>query len=71
MQGVAKKCLNCKFYRLNGVEQGICRVDKDKSNEYPTKQNDDICTRWLDSGQQYYIRLGWIKAQLDSREAKN
>ncbi len=29
--------------------------------EYPKKSNDDLCDSWLDCGQDYYIRLGWIK----------
>lgn len=24
-------------------------------------KHDDLCERWKDSGQQYYIRVGWLK----------
>jgi len=30
---------------------------------YPLKRNEDTCPSWRDCGQQYYIRLGWIKAK--------
>jgi len=56
-------CLRCKFYRLDDIESGICRVDKESSTNYPPKRTDDQCPRWRDSGQQYYIRVGWIKAK--------
>jgi len=39
---------------------GICRVDK-TVNTYPEKELKNKCDAWIDAGQQYYIRLGWIK----------
>ena len=63
MNGVKKICLSCKYFRLESVEKGICRVDKENNKNYPTKKNDDVCARWQDCGQQYFIRLGWIKAE--------
>lgn len=63
MKDVKNNCLRCKFYRLKDADYGICRVDKQTDREYPKKLNDDNCSRWKDSGQQYYIRVGWIKAQ--------
>jgi hypothetical protein len=63
MKNVKKNCLRCKFYRLKDVDNGICRVDKEIERDYPTKLNEDNCSRWKDSGQQYFIRVGWIKAQ--------
>lgn len=55
-------CLSCKFFRLTEVDTGICRVVKrDKVEEYPVKNNNDTCEMWKNCGQQYYIRLGWIK----------
>ncbi len=63
MNSVKKICLSCKYFRLESVEQGLCRVDKDKEKKYPTKDKNDGCARWHNCGQQYYIRLGWIKAE--------
>ena len=55
-----RTCLNCKFFRLKSVMSGICRVDK-TVNTYPEKELKNKCDAWIDAGQQYYIRLGWIK----------
>jgi len=63
MKGVEKNCLSCKYFRLESVEKGICRVDKDRDKKYPVKHNNDDCARWEDCGQQYFIRLGWIKGK--------
>jgi len=63
MQGVKKICLSCRYFRLESVEHGICRVDKKSGTEYPVKQKDTDCLKWHDGGQQYFIRLGWIKAK--------
>ncbi len=63
MHDVKKICLSCKKFRLVSVDTGLCRVDKDSTKDYPKKHNSDHCPRWQNCGQQYYIRLGWIKAQ--------
>lgn len=63
MRGVKENCLSCKFFRLLDVESGVCRVEKMALADYPVKQTADRCARWRDSGQQYFIRAGWIKAQ--------
>lgn len=63
MKGVKKECLSCKHYRLTDIDNGVCRVDKDSNKNYPTMRKEDSCSRWKDSGQQYYIRLGWIKSK--------
>lgn len=63
MRGVNKCCLSCKFFRLEDVASGICRVEKVEGGAYPKKPKDDCCGRWRDSGQQYYIRVGWIKGR--------
>lgn len=61
---VKKCCLNCKYYRLVDTQSGLCRIDKRvKQNDCPQMKNEDICERWVDCGQQYYIRKGWIKGQ--------
>lgn len=64
MKNAKGLCLSCKFYRLDDTDSGVCRVDKESSVNYPKKHNDDQCPRWRTSGQQYYIRVGWIKAKL-------
>lgn len=63
MKGVKKHCLSCKFFRLQNTESGICRVEKMAAADYPMKHTDQLCGKWHDSGQQYFIRVGWIKAQ--------
>ncbi len=25
-------------------------------------KHEDVCSRWKNSGQQYYIRVGWLKS---------
>ena len=61
-----KDCLHCKHYRLDDVNSGVCRLVK--LEVYPLKRNDDSCPSWRDCGQQYYIRLGWIKAKKEAGE---
>ena len=56
-------CLSCKFFRLDTPESGVCRVVKDIAPNYPSKGINDACQQWQDSGQQYFIRIGWIKAK--------
>jgi hypothetical protein len=55
-----RTCLNCKTFRLEDTQSGICRVDKTVES-YPMKGIKEGCERWVDAGQQYHIRLGWIK----------
>ncbi len=62
MNKVKEVCLSCKHFRLIEITNGICRVvKKDRVEDYPVKKNDDSCELWKNCGQQYYIRLGWIK----------
>ncbi len=68
MKGVDKICLSCKHFRLEKVDGGICRVLKNSDKNYPVKKKTDDCVKWQDCGQQYFIRLGWIKAKSDSAE---
>jgi hypothetical protein len=63
MKGAKGYCLSCKFYRLDDIDSGVCRVEKECSANYPKKRTADQCQRWRDSGQQYFIRIGWIKAE--------
>jgi len=64
-----RSCLNCKKFRLVDTESGVCRVDKTVEN-YPVKGLKDNCKQWIDAGQQYYIRQGWIKKSL-AKEDEN
>ena len=59
-----RTCLNCKFFRLDDIFSGRCRVDKSEigADRLPLVRNEESCSRWVDCGQQYYIRLGWIKS---------
>ncbi len=64
MRPVPKKiCLDCRNFSLQTVATGVCKVVKGLP-AYPVKATEDSCARWLDCGQQYYIRIGWIKARL-------
>ena len=58
-----KVCLSCKNYRPLGQLSGCCRVDRKSlsADQYPVMQHEDYCERWQDGGQQYYIRVGWLK----------
>jgi hypothetical protein len=68
MNGVKKICLSCRHFRLEHVHDGVCRVDRASKTTYPRRKVDGDCSRWQDCGQQYYIRLGWIKAKTKSCE---
>ena len=59
--------MNCKVFRLEGTQSGICRVDKTVEH-YPVRGIKDSCDMWIDAGQQYYIRLGWIKKTLEKEK---
>ena len=58
-------CLNCKFFQINDVASGYCRVEVLAGNggegEKKLKDAQDSCGKWKDCGQTYYIRLGWIR----------
>ncbi|MBU0945768.1 MAG: hypothetical protein KJ804_02085 [Proteobacteria bacterium] len=62
-----KTCLSCRKFRLDDPHSGICRVDK-SVDHYPMKRTDESCALWQDAGQQYYIRSGWIKRTLATKE---
>ncbi len=63
-----RTCLNCKTFRLEDAQSGICRVDK-TVEQYPKKGLKDTCDQWRDAGQQYYIRQGWIKKTLEKENS--
>ena len=61
MRKVQEQCLSCKFFRLKDVQTGICRINKKLDPVCPAKQIEDCCDKWKNCGQQYFIRLGWLK----------
>ncbi|MCD6389210.1 MAG: hypothetical protein J7L69_07345 [Desulfobulbaceae bacterium] len=62
-----KNCLNCKFYKVEDVVSGFCRKQSSEGEvgkkTYQMVRADDVCEKWIDAGQQYFIRLGWIESQ--------
>lgn len=68
MKTIKKNCLSCKSFRLDDINSGVCRVEKKSDGIYPLKQNEDLCEFWTDCGQQYYIRIGWIRARSETAE---
>jgi hypothetical protein len=69
VQKETKICLGCRHFRLEDIHSGICRVEK-KGNPYPMKLHTDSCESWAGCGQQYFIRLGWIKSKKAELEGK-
>jgi hypothetical protein len=58
-----KNCLRCKFLRLRDDAGGLCRFSKvTGTTPPPTVALAYSCEHWQDGGQQYYIRLGWLRA---------
>lgn len=68
MADYKKICLSCHYYRLTQKELGLCRFDKTVA-EYPQKLTEESCEKWRDGGQQYFIRVGWIKAREQEKES--
>ncbi|MBU0681847.1 MAG: hypothetical protein KKD73_10545 [Proteobacteria bacterium] len=58
-----KVCLNCKFFKVDDLQAGVCRKVKGEGAPRPLKRHGDTCDGWQDAGQQYSIRMGWIMAQ--------
>lgn len=65
MKHLQKICLSCNFFRPKDTVVGMCRLDKTKFPDYPVMGHADNCDYWQTSGQQYYIRAGWVKKQLE------
>ena len=67
-------CMNCKFFKIEDSMSGYCNVHSretgNKSADKPLVNQDDSCDKWADCGQQYYIRLGWVKSQNKKNEGK-
>lgn len=68
MKHLVKRCLTCRHFRPQDTKKGICRVDKALSPNYPVMGHDDVCDKWVTAGQQYYIRAGWVKKQLEGEQ---
>ncbi|PLX50902.1 MAG: hypothetical protein C0613_02390 [Desulfobulbaceae bacterium] len=58
-----KVCLNCKFFKVDDLQSGVCRKIKGKEAPRPMQRHADTCGDWQDAGQQYSIRKGWLQAQ--------
>lgn len=60
-----KKCLKCRWLKLEDVSSGICRKAKGKDAPRPRVKITDACDDWQNAGQQYHIRMGWLKNQMN------
>ena len=58
-----RACLSCKHYRPADAAGGRCRLNRGKidPSAYPIMNHGDCCDSWLDAGQKYHIRIGWIR----------
>lgn len=63
-------CIRCKFFRMKSSSRGICRLlsQQPETDREQQVKTDFSCEQWQDCGQQYYIRLGWIKGQAEKEE---
>ena len=69
MNSIEKKCLSCRHYRPVSLDGGLCRVQKEESAAYPSKKHEESCLLWKNCGQQYYIRVGWLRRQQEKESA--
>ena len=58
-----QECFSCRYFRLDSLDSGLCRVDPAVHGSYPRLSRHDRCQRWQFAGQQYYIHYGWLRAQ--------
>ena len=61
-------CMHCTYYKIEDEWSGYCRMavngkSGEKTEERSLVRHDATCRKWKDCGQQYYIRIGWLKAQ--------
>ena len=56
-------CLSCKYFRPTDEREGKCRLQKGviEPSAYPSMGHGDTCESWQNAGQQFHIRVGWIK----------
>lgn len=72
MSKVESTCLSCKKFRPLDVNEGLCRLEKQINVEnYPKKNHKDSCENWVNCGQKYYIRLGWLKKMKEKMDEAN
>ncbi len=60
---MAKSCLECHYFKVEDLQSGVCRLAKGTDAPRPLRRHGDSCEHWRDCGQQYHIRLGWLRAQ--------
>ena len=69
---IKTSCIRCKFYKVKDEHTGYCRVQTNenvsKKALRPLVQSQSSCEKWIDCEQQYYIRLGWIKALINRKQ---
>lgn len=53
------------------MDSGECKATGATPEERDLVAADHCCEKWEDAGQQYYIRLGWIKGQKKKEESLN
>ena len=62
---VKTHCLSCKYYLIKDPLTGLCRhevlTSGNRTAQKPQVHADHSCPEWINCGQSYYIRLGWIK----------
>ena len=60
-------CLSCKYYRPTDAAGGSYRLNKGNidPSAYPVMSHDDCCDSWQDVGQNYHIRVGWIRGLMN------
>ena len=63
MKHLEKICLSCQYFRPKSVDAGVCRLQRSLFPDYPVKGFTENCEEWKTSGQQYYIRVGWLRRQ--------
>lgn len=68
-------CMSCKFFKIEDTMSGYCRIKVretgGENNPQPMVGKGDTCASWADCGQQYYIRIGWVKSQQKRGEKKS
>lgn len=65
-----RMCLSCRHYRPTDEARGRCRVRKGsvEPSAYPIMSHEDSCESWQDVGQQYHIRVGWVRGLLNKAQ---
>jgi len=69
---VKTNCLSCKYYKIKDTQSGLCRMEAltsgNREAKKPKVDAEDHCEKWINCGQTYYIRLGWIKSNSPEAE---